>query len=106
MSEQADADKGCVAPERQHEVLANDASNITIDSNDGERAAKRLKTDFSFPPESAPGEGLHDAPASKDTKENIGPSNGENVTQAEESKARNVDHVDGRVKGVAPIKKE
>jgi tRNA-dihydrouridine synthase 3 len=62
----------------------------------------------SIPSESVPGEGLHDAPASK---ENGDVTNGDKEKVHEESKEESrsdskPEHVDGRTKGVAPIKKE
>ncbi|EEU48089.1 uncharacterized protein NECHADRAFT_75304 [Fusarium vanettenii 77-13-4] len=104
MSEQADAQMGGVTPEPQRAEVAADASNVTTAAaaDDGERASKRLKMNDSTPSQSVPGEGLHDAPAAKDQKA----ANGEKE-QAQESKSDSkTKHVDGRTKGVAPIKKE
>ncbi|RSL69792.1 hypothetical protein CEP53_002099 [Fusarium sp. AF-6] len=101
MSEQADAQMGGVTPEPQHAEVAADASNITA-ADDGERASKRLKMNDSVPSQSVPGEGLHDAPAGKDEK-----ATNVEKEQTQESKSESkTEHVDGRTKGVAPIKKE
>ncbi|RSL51717.1 hypothetical protein CEP54_011268 [Fusarium duplospermum] len=103
MSEQADAQMGGVTPEPQHAEVAADASNITtVAADDGERASKRLKTNDSVPSQSVPGEGLHDAPAVKDEKA----TNGEKEQTQESKVGSKTEHVDGRTKGVAPIKKE
>lgn len=104
MSEQADAQMGGVTPEPQHTEVAADASNITTTAaaDDGERASKRLKMNDSAPSQSVPGEGLHDAPAGEEKA-----ANGEKEEQTQESKSDSkTEHVDGRTKGVAPIKKE
>ncbi|KAJ3540507.1 hypothetical protein NM208_g5033 [Fusarium decemcellulare] len=104
MSEQADAQMDGVSPEHRHEQAAADASNISTTTDDGERASKRLKINNSTPSESVPGEGLHDAPAAKENGEAL---NGEKEQQPGERKPiSKSEHVDGRTKGVAPIKKE
>jgi tRNA-dihydrouridine synthase 3 len=104
MSEQADAQMGGVTPEPQHAEVAADASNIATAAatDDGERASKRLKMNDSAPSQSVPGEGLHDAPAGKDEKA----ANGEKEQTQESKSDSKTEHVDGRTKGVAPIKKE
>jgi tRNA-dihydrouridine synthase 3 len=95
---------GGVSPGHEHAELVADASNIATSTDDGERASKRVKMNDSIPSESVPGEGLHDAPATKDN-ENV--TNGDKENGAEESKSDpKPEHVDGRTKGVAPIKKE
>jgi tRNA-dihydrouridine synthase 3 len=104
MSEQPDAPMGDVSPGHEHAELVADASNILTSTDDGERASKRVKMNDSIPSESVPGEGLHDAPASKDN-ENV--TNGDKESGAEEPKPDSKsEHVDGRTKGIAPIKKE
>lgn len=107
MSEQPDAKMGGVSPGHEHAELVADASNIATSAEDGERASKRVKMNDSIPSESVPGEGLHDAPA---TKENEDVTNGDKGKVTEESKESKSDskpeHVDGRTKGVAPIKKK
>lgn len=104
MSEQPDAKMGGVSPGHEHAELVADASNITTSAEDGERASKRVKMNDSIPSESVPGEGLHDAPVAK---ENGDVTNGDKKNVTEESKSDSKpEHVDGRTKGVAPIKKE
>ena len=104
MSEQPDAQMGGVSPGHEHAELVADASNITTSADDGERASKRVKMDESTPSQSVPGEGLYDAPVSK---ENGNATNGDKENQTQEQKSDSKpEHVDGRVKGVAPIKKE
>lgn len=108
MSEHIDTDMGGVSLERQHAELANDASNVAVTSETEERAAKRLKKDDSTPSQTGavvettvPGEGLHEAPSEK---ENVNPQNGEAAKSVPE--ASRPEHVDGRVNGIAKIKKE
>ncbi|KAI9899185.1 hypothetical protein N3K66_005646 [Trichothecium roseum] len=76
------------APPPSHDQIANDASNLTAVPEEGERAAKRLKTEDTAPQSveetPVPGSGLHDAPVKDDDQKG----------QAESRK------------GVAPIKKE
>lgn len=86
--------------------LAADASNIEVVPEQEERAAKRLKVDNPAVEAAVPGEGLHDAPAAQDTNGSTAP-NGENgqTAQDSEDKAKS-GHVDGRMRNVAPIKKE
>ncbi|RGP76243.1 trna-dihydrouridine synthase 3 [Fusarium longipes] len=104
MSEQPDAPMDGVSPGHEHAELVADASNIVTSTDDGERASKRVKMNDSTPPESVPGEGLHDAPANK---ENGNVTNGDKENGTEEPKLdAKPEHVDGRTKGVAPIKKE
>lgn len=104
MSEQPDAQMGGVSPGHEHAELVVDASNIVTSTDDGERASKRVKMNDSIPSESVPGEGLHDAPA---TKENTNVTNNEKENETEKLKPDpKPEHVDGRTKGVAPIKKE
>ncbi|CAM1504349.1 Fc.00g019400.m01.CDS01 [Cosmosporella sp. VM-42] len=112
MSDQDDTNMGGVPLEEQHTKLANDASSIAVTSNTEERAAKRLKMDDSTPTQvgavsetNVPGEGLHDASAGK---ENVVPTtNGEAGKETKESKlVSKPEHVDGRARGVALIKKE
>jgi tRNA-dihydrouridine synthase 3 len=104
MVEPPDAQMTGVLPGHEHATLVADASNITTSADDGERASKRVKMNGSIPSESVPGEGLHDAPT---PKENGNVTNGDKKDEAQES---NLDpkqeHVDGRTKGIAPIKKE
>lgn len=109
MSEPADADMGGVPLEKQHAELAKDSSNVTIASNGEERAAKRLKMDDSATSENGnatetavPGEGLHDAPSEK-----VKSQKEENVKPIEDpARTTRPGHVDGRINGVAPVKKE
>lgn len=79
---------GDQAPPPSHDQIANDASNLTAVPEEGERAAKRLKTEGTAPQTveetPVPGSGLHDAPVKDDDQRG----------QAESRK------------GVAPIKKE
>ncbi|OBS26729.1 hypothetical protein FPOA_00671 [Fusarium poae] len=104
MSEQPDAPMGDVSPGHEHAELVVDASNVAISTDDGERASKRVKMNDSIPSDSVPGEGLHDAPASK---ENGSVTNGDKEDRVEEQKIDSKpEHVDGRTKGIAPIKKE
>ena len=108
MSEQPDAKMGGISPGHEHAELVADASNIATSAEDGERASKRVKMNDSIPSESVPGEGLHDAPATKENGD-VTDSDKEKVTEEskEESKSDSKpEHVDGRTKGVAPIKKE
>jgi tRNA-dihydrouridine synthase 3 len=104
MSEQRDAQMGGVSPGNEHAELAADASNITTSTKDGERASKRIKVNDSIPSQSVPGEDLHDAPP---PKENENSTNGDKENEAQSSKSDlKTKYVDGRAKGVAPIKKE
>ncbi|KAF4339619.1 tRNA-dihydrouridine synthase 3 [Fusarium beomiforme] len=104
MSEQPDAQMGGASPGHEHAELAADASNITASPKGGERASKRIKVNNSIPSQSVPGEDLHDAPV---PKENGTSTNGDKEKETSESKSElKAEHVDGRIKGVAPIKKE
>ncbi|KAH7155517.1 hypothetical protein B0J13DRAFT_545748 [Dactylonectria estremocensis] len=76
MSEQADVSMGGDSPKAQPTAPVNDSSNGHIDVDAGERASKRLKMDDLAPPQEA---------SNTDSKPG---------------------HVDGRVKGLAPVKKE
>ncbi|QPC75142.1 hypothetical protein HYE68_005894 [Fusarium pseudograminearum] len=104
MSEQPDALMGDASPGHEHAELVADASNIETSTDDEERASKRVKMNDSIPTESVPGEGLHDAPASKENG-NVTNGDKENVTE-EPNPDSKPEHVDGRTKGIAPIKKE
>ncbi|KAM0354745.1 hypothetical protein HYE67_008604 [Fusarium culmorum] len=104
MSEQPDAPMGDVSPGHEHAELIADASDIETSTDDGERASKRVKMNDSIPAESVPGEGLHDAPASKENG-NVINGDKENLTE-EQNPDSKPEHVDGRIKGIAPIKKE
>lgn len=103
---------GGVSLGTQHAELANNASNIDITSEPEERASKRLKMDDSSSAakdsvaieQTVPGEGLHDAPASKENENP--PTGGNDVPAQKENRPPNPEHVDGRVKGMASIKKE
>ena len=111
MSDEADTNMGGVSPERQHAELANDASNIAVTTETEERAAKRLKMDDEKPVQTVsiivdggvPGEGLHDAPA---RDENVNPTGEENKNQEGDKVQQKPEHIDGRLRGTAPVKKE
>lgn len=91
-----------------HAELAADAGNIDVFSGQEERAAKRLKVTDSAAEAipSVPGEGLHDAPVAQQEPKVPTVSNEGNGEAAEESTKQASGHVDGRTKGVAPVKKE
>jgi tRNA-dihydrouridine synthase 3 len=104
MIEQPEAQMAGVSPGHEHAELVADASNIATSNYDGERASKRVKTNGSIPSESVPGEGLHDAPA---PRENRNVTNGDKEDAPQESNSDSKqEYVDGRTKGIAPIKKE
>lgn len=104
MSDQHDAQMGGVSPGNAHAELAADASNVTTSTKDEERASKRLKVNDSIPFQSAPGEDLHDAPAPKENEQS---TNGDKENEVPRPKPDpKAEYVDGRSKGVAPIKKE
>ncbi|KAM0204245.1 hypothetical protein ACHAPA_009320 [Fusarium lateritium] len=104
MIEQPEAQIPGVSPGHEHAELVADAGNIATYTDDGERASKRVKMIASISSESVPGEGLHDAPA---PKENGDVTNGDKKDEIQESNLDSKqEHVDGRTKGIAPIKKE
>jgi tRNA-dihydrouridine synthase 3 len=102
MIEPPDAPMAGVSPGHEHAKLVADASNITTSADDGERASKRVKMNDSILSQSVPGEGLHDAPT---PKENGTDGDKQDAPQESNSNSKQ-EHVDGRTKGIAPIKKE
>ncbi|KAI9171704.1 tRNA-dihydrouridine(47) synthase [NAD(P)(+)] [Paramyrothecium foliicola] len=105
MAEEPDVKMSDVPSGKEHAELARDAASLEMVPESDERAVKRLKLDASAEStpqpgidQAVPGEGLHDAPATSDK------TNAEGGV-APSAKAGD-EHVNGRVKGLAPVKKE
>lgn len=103
MSEQADVKMEGGSPQAQHALPANDSSNAPIDADAGERASKRLKTEDSPPSQAAP---AFEKAVPGEDQDNVNPTKSENGHTGDPNTDPKPDHVDGRVKGLAPIKKE
>lgn len=103
MSEQADVKMEGGSPQAQHPPPANDSSNAPVDSDAGERASKRLKMEDSALSQAAP---AFQKTAPGEGQDNVNPIKSENGHTGDSNTDSKPDHVDGRVKGLAPIKKE
>lgn len=103
MSEQADVKMEGGSPQAQHAPPANDSSNAPVDADAGERASKRLKTEDSPPSRAAP---AFEEAVPGEGQDNANPTKSENGQAGDSNTDPKPDHVDGRVKGLAPIKKE
>lgn len=95
------------APTDQHSKIAADASSIEAAPVIEERASKRQKTDDTAPMhgggdemKSVPGDGLHDAPKAADVDGEQG------VPETKAGNGTSKGEANGRVRGIAPIKKE
>ncbi|KAH6900287.1 hypothetical protein B0T10DRAFT_554824 [Thelonectria olida] len=93
MSEQTDTNMGGVSPQPQPAPQASGSKNINVMPDAEERSSKRIKTDGSAPDQEMNG-------AKKPNTENA-PS--DKITSSGDSRPA---HADGRVKGMAPVKKE
>ncbi|KPM40690.1 tRNA-dihydrouridine(47) synthase [NAD(P)(+)] [Neonectria ditissima] len=111
MSEEVDSKMGGDSPKVERAQAINDLGHATIDSNaTEERASKRLKMEDSAASLAAPvsdkatlGEKLPEVLSGEGKTDQTQGENGQNGESKTDSKPA---HVDGRVKGLAQVKKE